>query len=396
VTAVSQQLRISARQCYRLLARYRREGEHGLIHRLRGRHSNRGYDPQERQRIVALYRERYSDYGPTLFGEKIQQDLQQTIDAETLRRWLLAAGAWQRARRGLRHRKKRPRRSAIGALVQIDGSHHHWFEDRGPACCLFVCIDDASNRTFMYFAEAETELAGLVVLSQYLERYGIPEEIYTDRKNIYGANNRPSDFARAVAVLGVRMIYAHSPQAKGRVERANRTHQDRLVKALREANICTIEQGNAFLAQGYLDEHNQRFSHPDGLVDVHRPIGTRDLRNIVCRETRRFVHNDMTFQYRGTFYQILPTALQPLPRHTVIVRQWLDGSLHVFWREQQVPFKPCPQTPMRSVPVLPHPPESHPWRTKAPIGKAKRKTIKELCHTPTTKGRGTDHSCRKR
>ena len=382
VSEVSEHLAISERQCYRMKARYRARGDAGLIHTLRGRPSNRGYKKGDRTRVIELYQKRYEDYGPTLFAERVEEDLQLAIDPETLRRWLLAAGVWHRARKGRRHRKKRPRRPAIGSLVQVDGSHHDWFEGRGPACCLFVFIDDASNRTFMRFSPAETILEALTALRLYVERFGIPEQIYADRKNIFYHSTTPTDFARAFSVLGGEMIFANSPQGKGRVERANRTHQDRLVKALRERKISTIEHANRFLEQEYLTLHNNRFSHGDGLPDVHRPVGNRTLENIICLETSRSVRYDMTFQYHGTFYQIhRSTRLLPMPRQSVTIRQWLDGTMHVFWREQEIPVSPCDQNPAAAPPPLPHPADTHPWRHKTPIGKAKRKTIPELCHT---------------
>lgn len=375
---------ISERQCYRLLDRYRSQGDAGLIHRLRGRPSNRGYPASQRTRVVALYRERYPDYGPLLFTEKVQTVLTWDISRETIRQWLIAEDLWQRCRRGKRHRRKRPRRDMIGSLIQVDGSHHDWFEGRGPVCCLFVFIDDASNRTFLQFAPEEDTFAALHSLRFYVERHGIPHQVYIDRHAVYWSEHTQTDFARSVNALGAEIIYARSPQAKGRVERANRTHQDRLVKALREAGISDIESANRFLLAGYLDMHNERFAHTAGLEDIHRPVAGRDLNNLICFEQLRTVYHDMTIRVGSTFFQILPTCtLLPVPRQRVTIRRWLDGSLHVFWREQELAIAPCPPHQQRHLPRPVTPPASHPWYHK-PVGKAKYTSIAQLCRSTTS------------
>jgi transposase len=373
-------LGLSERQCYRLKARYKAEGDAGLVHRLRDGPSNHRYPEECRQPILDLYRTRYSDYGPTLFSEVLERDLGYVLDAETLRRWLIKADLWQQERNRSRHRKKRPRRATIGALVQIDGSHHDWFEGRGPWCCLFVFIDDASNRTYFRFAASENIHDALIALRRYVERFGIFEQAYTDKKNIYLNAGKQCPFTRVMGHLRIEMIYANSPQAKGRVERANRTHQDRLVKALRERNISTIEDANRFLDEEYLDAHNARFSHTDGLIDVHRPVADLDLDNLICIEDERCVYHDMTFQYHAVFYQIHAGQNDlPLPRQNVLVRHWLDGTLHAFWRQHELVITACEERPAKKSPAVPHPADNHPWRRAIPIGKAKRMTITELC-----------------
>ena len=317
----AESLGITERHLYRLRARYRSEGDEGLIHRLRGCLSNRGYPRKVRTRMLELYRERYSDYGPTLFAEKIADEHSATlplVDHETLRRWLLNAGVWSAARVRKAHRRKRERREKIGSLIQFDGSHHDWFEGRGPVCCLLVAIDDASGRVFMRFAESENTHDVLATLRAYVERFGIPREIYTDRAKVYhppSKGDRLTDVGRALTRLGVRMILAHSPQAKGRVERSNRTHQDRLVKALRQKGISTIDRANRFLEQRYLSEHNTRFAHPLGLKDIHRSSDGIDLDNIFCFETTRRVYNDYTITLDAHFIQ-LEKSEAPLPPPT--------------------------------------------------------------------------------
>ena len=381
-------LHISERHLYRLRARYRSDGDEGLIHRLRGCLSNRGYSRKVRLRVLELYRERYSDYGPTLFAEMIAKEHSGNlpfIDHETLRRWLLKASLWSAERTRKAHRRKRERREKIGSLVQFDGSDHDWFEGRGPWCCLLVAIDDASGRVFMRFARppmhevlrrARSENAHdvLFTLRRYVEQYGIPHEIYTDKANVYhppSKGDKLTDVGRALTRLGVRMILAHSPQAKGRVERSNRTHQDRLVKALRRHNISSIEAANHFLEQVYLKEHNNHFASCNGLRDIHRPADGIDLNNIFCFETTRRVYNDFTITLNASFIQLERSRVPlPPPGRSVILRRWLDDSLHIFSNNEELSFtminvKPKPQ-PSPSSPA-----PDHPWRHKNLIGRAR-------------------------
>jgi transposase len=385
VDAVATKLSITTRQCYRLLARYRTEGDAAVVHGLRGRVSNRGYEESTRVRICALYKKQYQGYTLTLFTERLEETCQIKISRETVRRWLIAAQAWEQTRKGQRHRKKRTRRAAIGELVQFDGSIHDWFEGRGPCCCLFVFVDDASNTTFLYFADVENTVNALMALRLYILAYGRPMALYLDRHASYYPAKKLTDFIRAAQVLGIEIIYARSPQAKGRVERANRTHQDRLVKALREADISDIASANRFLQDHYLRKHNAKFSFPDELENVHRPVLDLDLDNILCLEWERQVRRDMTFRLDAQTYQILASNTErPIPRQRVVVRRWLDESLHVFWRECELAVELCPADPRPNLPRPVMVTDDHPWRRKAPIGKAKTRSIKELC-TPAKK-----------
>jgi len=366
VAAAAESLQISERQMYRLLHRHKEQGDDGIIHRLRGKHSNSGYPPIVREHVLKIYHERYSDYGPTLFSEVLSESHHITIDADTLRRWLKAAGLWQGARAARIHRHKRPRREARGALLQFDGSFHDWFEGRAPECCLLVAIDDASGEVFLRFASSENTADVLAMLHEYVERYGIPKQFYTDHGSVYyNKHHHPTDVARALKALGVEPIYARSPQAKGRVERSNRTHQDRLIKALRRYNISTIEAANRFLDQTYIKDHNRRFAISKGLDDVHRPATSLDLKNIFCFETTRQLHNDFTITLSNTFIQLLK-ANDPLPPvgTQIIVRRWLDHSFHLFWNTHELRFEIFHDKPSALSAHVPHPPENHPWRSK--------------------------------
>lgn len=382
----AESLGISERHIYRLRARYRAEGDEGLVHRLRGSLSNRGYSLNVRTRVIALFRERYSDYGPTYFAQMIAEEHADTfplVDHNTLGRWLRKAGLWSPARIRKAHRRKRLRREKIGSLVQFDGSDHDWFEGRGPQCCLLNAIDDASSRNFMRFAPSENTRDVLLAWKLYVERYGIPCETYTDKAKIYHPESKGgklTEVGRALTKLGVKMILAHSPQAKGRVERSNRTHQDRLVKALRRRNISTIEAANRFLEETYLDDHNRRYAHTDGLPNIHRSADGIDLRNIFCFEATRCVHNDYTITLDNHFIQLERSAPRmkgdgaplPPPGRRVTVRRWLDDSLHIFWNEEELSFTLLPARPVHA-PSYGHPAKpDHPWRQQRPIGKARR------------------------
>lgn len=379
---IAERIGVGTRQAYRLKKAFLADGDEGLIHGLRGQPSNHAYPARERLQIVELYRSRYRDYGPTLFAERLSEDCNIILDAETLRRWLSDAGLWERHRVRSRHRKRRPRRTACGELIQIDGSIHPWFEDRAAPCCLLVFVDDASGETFALFCEEETILAVLAAFHDYVVRYGIPAGVYTDRKNVYWHPTKVTEFARITDHLHITHIRAGSPQAKGRVERMNRTLQDRLVKALREKNISSIAAANTFLTNEFLPAFNTAFAKRDGLPDVHRQVGDRDLDNLFCIEGTRYVNHDMTFQYNAAIWQIHRTGVTlPFPRQSVTVRRWLDGSLHAFWQERELRISACEHRPTPTAPPVPHPADNHPWRRSAPIGKAKRKSIVELCAT---------------
>jgi len=365
VAAAAESLQISERQMYRLLQRHKKDGDKGIIHRLRGKTSNRGYVPVVRSHVLKLYLERYNDYGPTLFSEILSESHHITIDSDTLRRWLKEAKLWNGARAARRHRQKRARREARGALLQFDGSFHDWFEGRGPECCLLVAIDDASGEVFLRFSRSENTADALRILQRYVERYGIPQQFYTDHGSVYyNTYHHQTDVARALQSLGVELIYAHSPQAKGRVERSNRTHQDRLIKALRRQNISTIDDANRYLEDTYINEHNQRFAHSKGLDDIHRSALGLDLKNIFCFETTRQVHNDSTITLNNTFIQLLRSNDPlPPPRTQVTVRRWLDDSLHIFWNHHELRYEIFSDKPLHTRKLYTPPPD-HPWRRK--------------------------------
>src|SRR5262245_14662509 len=268
-------MEVSDRQAKRLYRRYRAEGAKGLTHRSAGRASNRASDARTQRRVLALIREKYSGgvderFGPTLAAEHLASEDGITIDHETLRRWMLAAGLWSRARQRSPHRRRRARMAHFGELVQLDGSFHPWFEDRGPHSCLLTLVDDATGRSLGRFEAQETIWAAVGLLRAWIARYGIPRALYTDWKNVYVRRPNQEEretgaepltqFGRMCATLGIQIIPASSPQAKRRIERNHGTHQDRLVKKLQLKGIDDIAAANAFLETAYVAELNRRFT----------------------------------------------------------------------------------------------------------------------------------------
>ena len=354
-------LEISYRQGKRIYKRYREEGEKGLVHRLRGRPSNSRKDAALREAVLDRYRERYEGFGPTLASEKLGKEGHE-VDHETLRRWLLEEGLWQRRRKRKKHRSWRERKAHYGEMVQVDGSHHDWFEGRGERAVLINMVDDATGRTFSRFHEAETTRAVMETVWEYVEEYGIPRSIYTDKDSIFVTERQPTiseelkgeepltQFGRALKKLGVKMIVAHSPQAKGRVERSNGVYQDRLVKELRLLGIGGIGKANELLQDGFLDDLNGRFAkEPRSTVDLHMPVPKKvDLRRIFCFEEERIVDNDWTVRWRSRIFQITKAnRIVPRAMQKVIVQEWLDGSIHLLYRKRELRYTELDKKPSR-------------------------------------------------
>ncbi len=344
---------ISYRQMKRVWKRYGQEGDAGLVHLSRGRESNRSRPAAFRKRVLNRYEERYPDFGPTLAAEYLSKE-GLNVDHETLRRWLLSEGLWKKQRKRSQHRKWRERKALRGEMVQMDGSYHDWFEGRGPWAVLMVLIDDATNRTYAHFFKAETTRAAYESLAVYTQRYGLPQALYVDRASIYRCEREgrveeelrgeapQTNFQRAMGRLGVRLILANSPQAKGRVERRNAVFQDRLVKAMRLEGISSIEQANQYLDQTFLAELNQRFtvkSREKGNAHGRVPIGLK-LAEILCWEEDRIVGNDWTVRWRNRFFQISSChGSSNLPGQRVTVRETLKGKLRLIWRGQTLRYR---------------------------------------------------------
>jgi len=342
------QVGVRARQMQRIVARVRQAGAGGVQHGLRGRPSNHRLAAEQREQIARLIGEQYEDYGPTLAQEKLAERHGIAVGVSTVRSVMIEHKLWQPGRRGRRHRAWRERRRCVGQMIQVDGSYHDWFEGRRGKAVLLAFIDDASSRVmYAVFVEAETTVALMQSAWAYVVRYGLPDSLYVDRDSIYAVNRQAAveeqlrdaqpqtQFDRAMEELGVTMILARSPQAKGRVERLFKTLQDRLVKELRLRGLSTLTIANQYLEQDYLAAHNARFAvEPAQEQDTHRrvPAGVRLEEVFSMRETR-VVLNDYTVRYRNRRYQIgKQQAVRVAPKHSVMVEERLDGSVHLRHR----------------------------------------------------------------
>lgn len=261
------------------------------------------------------------------------------------------------------HRKRRERRSCFGAMLQFDGSHHDWFEGRGAECCLINCVDDSTGKIYLRFALSENTQDVLLTLWEYVNKYGIPRSIYTDRHSVYKADGKLTDFGRAMKELNIETIYANSPQAKGRVERTNRTLQDRLVKALRREAISNIADANKYVHEQFISEYDSRFAVNLEVPDAHRAADGYDLKNIFCYKTSRQVRNDYTINLAGEYIQLLKgSSPLPIPKQNVTICKWLNGEMHIYFNRQEIKFTQLDNKPGKKGYKIHHLPEDHPWR----------------------------------
>lgn len=383
----SELMGVCYRQSKRIWKRYQTDGDAGLVHRLRGQPSARRKPPELRVQALARYaEERYADFGPTLMAEHLAKE-KLVVDHETLRRWRVAEGRHTVRRRKQRHRQWRERKPSFGAMVQLDGSHHDWFEGRGPKCVLMVLVDDATNRMRARFFAEETTRASYDVLEGWVRQHGLPASLYVDRDSIYRcegvasiaeqlAGKQPqTQFGRAMAQLGIELILANSPQAKGRVERMNGTLQDRLVKEMRLAGINDRENANRFLDGKYLRVFHRQFGRAAASpVDMHRAV-PRNLNEVLSWEEARGVQGDWTVACAGKRYQLdrQHEALS-LVRRKVIVRTLRNGRVQLVYRGKQLQWRALPEGAERKasrakavrkvkLPRAVRPPaQSHPWR----------------------------------
>lgn len=396
-------LKICYRQAKRLNTRYRSEGAAGLVHRSVGRASNRSRPVVERERVLALIREHYGGttergpgqrFGPTLVAEHLWEDHGIQVPSSTLREWMSEAGLWSRVRRSRPKTKRRERRAHFGELVQFDGSFHDWFEGRGERAgrrsCVMNMVDDATGETLVRFGEQETIWAAVGILRAWIEAYGVPRALYTDWKNVYKRQPTSAEeaageaghtqFGRMCTKLGIEIIAAGTPQAKGRVERSNGTQQDRLIKKMRLQGISDDEAANAYARSVYLPAYNARYAvAPASPVDYHLPRSP-ELRDedVFCLEHVRTVSNDFVVQFGKRGLQLDRAARGQVPaRAKVIVRETQDGQLRVIHvsrvhGERECRWSPAAPRAQKAEPQLPAAPKAprkpnrpapdHPWR----------------------------------
>jgi hypothetical protein len=350
----SSMLQLSDRQIRRMVATVRAEGDKGIIHKLRGGISNRRIKDRVKQKVLRLYQKKYEGFGATLFSEKLLEIERITISDETLRKWLLEAGMRQGRRRRRFHRQWRERKECFGEMIQMDGSHHDWLEGRGPKLVLMGYIDDATNEVYGRFYDYEGTLPAMDSFKRYVQSYGLPMSVYLDRHTTYKSTKKlpegveegeqpMSQFERALKELGVEVIHAYSPQAKGRVERLFGILQDRLVKEMRLARIKTKDEANAFL-ETYWPRYNKRFRRcAANATDVHIHLTRCNLDRYLCIKTERVVAKDHTIAYQGKLYQIhTRTALK-----RVVIEESVSGALHIVGNGQFLKYTEITNRPMK-------------------------------------------------
>jgi len=387
----SEVLGISDRQVRNILARLREEGDRGIIHGNRGKSSPRKMSSAKEDLIAKIVGRRYRGFGPTLAAEKLEECEKIRVSNEKLRQIMLAKGLWKRKRRGGKIYRWRERKEYFGEMVQMDGSHHDWLEGRGSRMVLMGYVDDATGRFFGRFYDYEGLFPAMDSLRRYIQVYGSPLSLYLDKHSTYKTTRQPdldellrgeqaqTQFERAAKELGIEIIHANSPQAKGRIERTFGTLQDRLVKELRLARVGTIEEANRFLEE-FMPRYNKRFAKmalKQG--DLHRrlPIGIK-FRDILCIKAKRTIANDYTIRWRGRRFLIDDASLV-MRRQKVEVREHLDGQITIKFNRRYLDFheifeaKPAKVTKAKKSPSEVRkkkgkyiPPPHHPWKRHNP------------------------------
>jgi hypothetical protein len=382
-------MRVSYRQAKRLWKRYQAGGAASLQHGHAGQVSNRARPAKQRKQILQKVEKKYSGFGPTLAAEHLANEDELQVHPETLRRWMLAQGLWKKSRKRKQHRQRRERRAHFGELVQMDGSFHDWYQSRAGKACLMNMVDDATSTVEARLGEQETIWAAAGVLRQWIEKYGVPLALYTDWKNVYVREPTAKEelhgkvpvtqFGRMCQKLDIGIIAANSPQAKGRVERSNSTHQDRLIKKMGRKKIGTHAGANQFLQQEYLADHNARFARePAQPQDYHRKAPAEcDLEQVFCLEAERSISNDWVVRYENRYFQVERHSDYPPQQAKVTVCEWEDGRIEIRCKGKARPHReieaPQPQEKVAiglvdkaRKPSRWKPPAAHPWRRPGP------------------------------
>jgi transposase len=353
----ARQLGLSIRQVRRLSKRYKREGASGLVHLLRGKPGNRAISREKKDQAVAIIKKCYPDFGPTLACEKLSDIHSISFSDETVRIIMIAEGLWFPKKRKVRNiHPYRERRACLGELVQLDGSPHDWFEGRAPACTLLVFVDDATGRIMDgIFVDYEGTWTLFEATRHYLNTHGKPLAFYVDKHSTFKINRQAnieedlkdkqaqSQYSRAMDELSIEVIFANSPQAKGRVENLFGTLQDRLIKEMRLAGIKTKEEGNRFFREVYIPMHNSKFAVPaKEKANLHRPLlPAENLQRILSVKSLRLVSKDLIVQYKNTRYQLLPAAgYRYCLRHArITIEEHKNGRILFCYKDQVIPSK---------------------------------------------------------
>jgi transposase len=382
-------LNIGERQVRNLLVRLEREGPKGLISKHRGKRGNHRKPDKLKRSVLALISEQYEGFGPTLAKEKLEEWHKIKLSTETLRLWMIEHNLWTTRKKRKKIHSTRQRRECFGELIQADGSHHHWFGDENPPANATVFIDDAtSTLTALVFSQGETLDSYFQALEQHLKQYGRPRALYTDRYSVFQSNNKEglTHMQQALKKLEIEQILANSPQAKGRVERANRILQDRLLKEFKIRGIKTIEDANAF-AREFIKTYNKKFSKkPMNDFDAHRSLDGYDLERVLCRLEERTLSSTLTFQFNKNIYQVQGISeFRRLKGRKVEVRQLKEERIRVFLDDKELKVVPLNQL-TKTIPVLSrkelfywkprgyHPSPEHPWKRYSYHQTLKKKT----------------------
>ena len=375
-------LGLCRQQIGRITAEVIKEGDIALIHNSRGKSSNRCTPSNIKDKILGLCSTKYQGFNPTFAAEKLFEIEKLYVHHETLRLWFIEAGIEYKKRKTLKHRSWRARRDSYGAMVQLDGSHHPWLENRGPKCVLMGYIDDATGSCFGLFYEYEGLMPAMDSFRKYIQKYGIPQSVYLDKHSTYKSTKKPTledelnnqknltQFARALSELGVTVIYADSPQAKGRVERSFETHQDRFIKEMRLENISTIKEANKFAKSYYFPKHNRKFAViAKDKANLHTQVPKHlNLDRIFCIKNKACLRRDFTVQYKNKFYQVLDT----IRADKVAIEESLTGAISIYHKDTQLKYKLIDKRPQKpkalSKPKYTFggkrfvPPKDHPYR----------------------------------
>ena len=389
-------LGLTNRQVRRIARSVKMEGDVGICHKSRGKRAHNRIADKIKNRAIALCRDRYKEFGPTHASEKLLMKHGIKLSDETLRGWFQEERLPYKNRKKRPHRQWRERKAHRGEMVQIDGSHHDWFEGRGPWCVLMGYVDDATGRVYARFYEYEGTLPAMDGFKRYIRLYGLPQSVYLDRHSTYKAVAKQtieeelndiqpmSHFEKSLAELEVKVIHAYSPQAKGRVERLFGTFQDRVVKEMRLAGVTSIAEGNTFL-DGYLPGYNRKYAREAAQkADFHRPVvDKRSLNRILSIKTDRSLRNDFTVAHNKKLYQIKSN----IRAKKVTVEERTDGTLCILHNDQKLRYQEIVVRPLRIEqrkekprPITARKPsESHPWKS---LAKAMVKARIELQATP--------------
>jgi transposase len=376
-------LKLSIRTIRRKLKKYRTLGAASLHHGNVGRSSSRKLSETDTSLAIELLKGVLHDSGPTYLADKMHELYGIKVCHETLRKLMIRNGLWQVSKHSPKHRSRRPRRVSLGMMVQLDGSRHDWFEGRAPECTLLVFIDDATSKIlWLEFVSGESTEGAMTATQNYFKKHGRPLSFYVDYGGVWSVNtNNPerdklTQFERAMKELDIKMIHASSPQAKGRVERSNKTLQDRLIKDMRLSNICSMAQANKFVQEVYIPQHNAKFAvKPAESIDMHRSIDGINLYDIMCYQETRMVQNDFTVVYYKQFFQL--ASHQPAvvrPKNEVEISLHLDGKISISIRDLKLNFTTISQRPEKQIlPVIPKPEayskpaKNHVWKTGIPV-----------------------------